>query len=73
MPIKRVEEIKTFYEMLIEKAFDLIQNSRGNLVKELDLKDFLLDIFRDSICLRNFMKAVLRMNTYLMRMKNILK
>ena len=47
LPIKRVEEIKNFYEMLIDKGFKFEKNDKGNLIKDLNLKDLFNNIFKD--------------------------
>lgn len=47
LPMKRVEEIRIFYEILIEKGFKFETSNKGNLVKELNLKNTYNDIFKN--------------------------
>ena len=47
LPMKRVEEIRMFYEMLIEKGFKFEPTEKGNLIKVFNLKDLYNDIFKN--------------------------
>ena len=47
LPMKRVEEIRIFYEMLIEKGFKFEPTEKGNLIKVFNLKDLYNDIFKN--------------------------
>ena len=46
LPMKRVNEIRIFYEMLVEKGFDF-KPIKGNLTRELDLKNIYKKIFKN--------------------------
>ena len=45
--MKRVEEIRIFYEMLVEKGFKFETSNKGNLIKELNLKNTYNYIFKN--------------------------
>ena len=44
--MKRVNEIRIFYEMLVEKGFDF-KPIKGNLIKELNLKHIYNEVFKN--------------------------
>jgi len=47
LPMKRVEEIKNFHELLIDKGFNFEQNGKGELIKELSLSDIYNKVFKN--------------------------
>ena len=47
LPMKRVEEIKNFHELLIDKGFKFELNTKGELIKELSLSDIYNKVFKN--------------------------
>jgi hypothetical protein len=47
LPMKRVEEIKSFYDLLINQGFELNANEKGVLDVEVNLKKVFNDIFKN--------------------------
>ena len=47
LPMKRVEEIKNFHELLIGKGFKFELNTKGELIKELSLSDIYNKVFKN--------------------------